>query len=146
MDISKEQIKKIHTLKNIIGLSDEEYGSALESYGVCTSKELTYKQGDDLIYRLEKLLPKEPKKSKKTKNTKYNNLGVRTNYKGEHYATPKQLRLIEALWFNGANVRTKTQEALLSFVKKITGKNALEWLLLSDVKKVVKAITSLNND
>jgi hypothetical protein len=54
--------------------------------------------------------------------------------------------MIEAMWFNGVNVRTKTQEALLSYVKKITGKNAMEWLLISDVQKIVKAIKSLTND
>jgi hypothetical protein len=54
--------------------------------------------------------------------------------------------MIEAMWFNSVNVRTKTKEALLSFVKRITGKNALEWLLMTDVQKIVKAITSLTNE
>ncbi len=144
MDISKEQIKKIHTLKSKIGLTDEEYGSALEAYGVNTSKDLNSKQAEDLIIRLTELMPKQ--KPGKVKSTKYNKLGIRTNHKGEHYATPKQLRMIEAMWFNGVNVRTKTQEALLSYVKKITGKNAMEWLLISDVQKIVKAIKSLTND
>lgn len=145
MDITKEQIKRIHTLKSRIALTDEEYGSALESYGVSSSKELTFEQGKDLIGRFEKLTPKEQKKPK-VKSTKYNKLGIRTNHKGEHYATPKQLRMIEAMWRDNANVRNKSQEALINFVNKITGKNALEWLLMDDVRKIVKAITSLKND
>ncbi len=51
------QIRKIHTLKRKLGISDEEYRMALRRYfGVETSKALTKRQASDLIERMEKRL------------------------------------------------------------------------------------------
>lgn len=145
--ITKGQITKIHLLKQQLGLSDEEYGAALESYGVTTSKDLTYEQAADLIKKLIGLLPKELRKTftkdKKT-NKKYDELGIRFNEKlQEHYATPKQLRMIEAMWMASPRVEYKTEAAFRKFVKRITGVEEIKWLLISDIRKIVKAIKSL---
>ena len=43
------QIKKIHTLKNILGLEDDLYRDMLASFGVCSSKELTQAEAQVLI-------------------------------------------------------------------------------------------------
>lgn len=151
MRVRKAQIVKIHILKARLGLSDEEYGAALEGYGVYTSKDLSYEQAEDFIMRLINLLPKESRGNylhpsadghKDTKQ-KYDELGIRWNEGlNEHYATPKQLRMLEAMWMTSPVVRQKTAEAYLRFVKRITGKERLEWLLMSDVRKIKKAIES----
>lgn len=143
--ITKDQIKKIHILKNKLGLSDEEYGAALEGYGATTSKELSYEDAQDFILKLEKLLPPELKKMRRDNiRRKYDELGIRYNEKlKEHYATPRQLRMIEAMWMTSRRVHNKTEAAFFSFVKRITGKERLEWLLISDIRKIVKAIKSL---
>lgn len=153
MEATKGQIVKIHTVKSQLNLSDEEYGSALEGYGVSTSKDLTYEQAADLIRKLVKLLPKELREnfsqsrnastSSATKK-KYDELGIRWNAKlKQHYATPKQLRMLEAMWMTSPRVEHKTEEAFKKFVKRITGKERLEWVMMSDVRKIKKAIESL---
>lgn len=140
--ISKGQIAKIHTLKNQLGLSEEEYGAALESFGVSTSKDLSYEQAAYLIKRLEALLPKELRPRPTTK--KYDELGIRYNERlQEHYATPKQLRMLNAMWMTSPRVVNKTDEAFEKFVKRISGKDKLEWVMMSDVQKIKKGIEML---
>lgn len=147
MEITKGQISKLHILKQQLRMSEEEYGAALESYGVNTSKQLSYEQAADLINKLTKLLPKSMRaelQQQKEKKLKYDELGIRYNEQlNEHYATPKQLRMIEAMWMTSNRVANKTEEALLKFIKRITGKDRMEWLLISDIRKIVKAINSL---
>lgn len=147
MEINKSQIAKIHTLKNQLRLSEEEYGAALEGYGVATSKDLSYEQAADLIKRMIKLLPKSltPNPSPKERGLlKYDELGIRWNEKlREYYATPKQLRMLEAMWMTSPRVEHKTEEAFLRFVKRISGKDKLEWVMMSDVRRIKKAIESL---
>ncbi|WP_304043092.1 regulatory protein GemA [Ignavibacterium album] len=148
MEINKKQITKIHWLKNTLNLSDEEYGAALESYGVATSKDLTYEQAADLIKKLVRLLPKELRENssqrRKDAKQKYDELGIRWNEKlREHFATPKQLRMLEAMWMISNRVEHKNEEAFKKFVKRISGKEKLEWLMMSDVRKIKKAIESL---
>lgn len=47
------QIRKIHTLKNILGIDDELYREMLKSFDVQTSKNLTYTEADIFIEILE---------------------------------------------------------------------------------------------
>jgi len=156
MDVTKGQIAKLHTLKSQLRLSDEEYGAALESYGVTSSKNLSYEQAADLIKKLIAMLPKELRKAQEENfmqrrilgqaqgKKKYDELGIRYNHQlQEHYATPKQLRMIEAMWMTSPRVENKNEQAFLKFVKRITGKEKLEWLMLSDIRKIVKGIKSL---
>lgn len=146
MEISKRQIVKIHTLKKQLNLSDEEYGAALEGYNVTTSKDLSYEQAADLIKRLINLLPKElrVKETNYKINKKYDEFGIRWNERlKEHYATPKQLRMLEAMWMISPKVKYKTEEAFKNFVKRIAGKEKLEWVMMRDVRKIKKAIESL---
>lgn len=148
MDITKGQTAKIHILKQHLRLSDEEYGAALEGYGVATSKDLSYEQAADLIKRFINLLPKELRNkylsAKADGKKKYDDLGIRWNTKlKQHYATPKQLRMLEAMWMTSLRVEHKTEEAYLKFVKRITGKDVLGWLTMGDVRKIKKAIESL---
>lgn len=153
MEINKKQISKIHLLKNQLHLSDEEYGAALESYGVSSSKDLSYEQAADLIKKLIKLLPKELRENftqgrnastGSVAKQKYDELGIRWNERlREHYATPKQLRMLEAMWMTSNRVENKNEDAFKKFVKRISGKEKLEWVMMSDVRKIKKAIESL---
>ncbi|AFH50747.1 Hypothetical protein IALB_3044 [Ignavibacterium album JCM 16511] len=146
--INITQISKIHVLKNQLHLSDEEYGAALEGYGVTTSKDLSYEQAADLIKKLVKLLPKELRENqdqrRKATKQKYDGLGIRWNDKlREHFATPKQLRMLEAIWMTSPRVEHKNEDAFKKFVKRISGKEKLEWVMMNDVRKIKKAIESL---
>lgn len=138
---TKKQCARIHILKQALYLSDDDYRAALASFGVESSKDLTFHNAELLIHRFEQALPSNhPQRS----STKYENLGIRYNWAlRRHYATPKQLRMLEALWMSSPNVRQKTTQALEHFAKRITGKEKLEWLLIDDVQKVKKAIEAL---
>jgi hypothetical protein len=186
MRATKEQIIKIHILKTQLALSDDEYYSALESYGVSSSKELTKVQAKDLINKLQRLAdgnvntpnPSErgdvntPYPSERGERNsigqplkyeekeivtlrqaqcdnigqplKYEELGIRYDEtRKEYYATPKQLRLIEALWRSHPNVIDRSEKAMIKYIKRITGVDKMEWLIMSDVRKIIKAINEI---
>ncbi|MCU7494744.1 MAG: regulatory protein GemA [Ignavibacteria bacterium] len=141
----KSQIKEIHIAKSQINMSDEDYRACLESFGKSSSLELTPLEAIKLIHQFESLgYVRKVKESAKRKissfgwgKEKYNCLGER----GEDYPTPSQLRMLEALWRTKS--REKSDSALQRFMKRITGKDDITWLLLNDVKKLKKAIQSL---
>jgi hypothetical protein len=164
MRATKEQIIKIHILKTQLALSDDEYYSALESYGVNSSKELTKVQAKDLISKLQRLADANmntpnpsmrgdvntPYPSERGERNsigqplKYEELGIRYDEtRKEYYATPKQLRLIEALWRSHPNVIDRSDKAMIKYIKRITGVDKMEWLMMSDIKKIIKAINEI---
>ena len=87
---TNSQIKRIHTLKSILGLEDDLYRDMLFSFGVCTSKDLTFTEASVLLDILEtkaverNLWKKQPKK--------YEDMN-----RGDKMATPPQLRMIKGL-------------------------------------------------
>ena len=85
--IEKWQIQRVHVLKNNAGLSDEEYRGLLSGYGAGSCKELSYAEANELIRVLVKMAPA------KRFDLKYDDVGFR-----QGFATPKQLRMLEALW------------------------------------------------
>jgi len=140
LKVTKQQIILIHVAKK--HLKDEEYVSALSGYGVESSKELTYDQAQDLIKKfIERGLLNSNKKSFNSKHgwgkKKYEHLGNR----GSQFPTPAQLRMIEAIWKERAEV--KTDEALRKFIKRITGKDDILWLFKTDIEKIKKAVENL---
>ena len=144
---SKNQIKMIHYLAIKLSLKDYEYRAMLKEYGVETSKELEYENAKRLIRKMLELLPDKEKIYGGNNYKKYEDLGMRYNEKlKEHYATPKQLRMIEAMWMTSPHVKKKDEEALRKFVKRILGKDHITWILKSEVEKVVKAIESLKTN
>lgn len=85
------QIKKIHTLKNLIGMDDDLYREILKSFDVQTSKNLTFTEASIVIENLEERAIALNKWVKQPK--KYARLN-RTN----NMASDAQLRMIEGLW------------------------------------------------
>ncbi len=85
------QIKKIHMLKNILGIDENLYRELLCEFGVNSSKELNYPQAKMFIEILEdkavecKLWKKQPKKYEELNRDK-------------QMATDAQLRMIDGLW------------------------------------------------
>ncbi|HOE18895.1 MAG TPA: regulatory protein GemA [Syntrophorhabdaceae bacterium] len=95
MDISKDQIRRIHTIIHALEMPDCDYRAFLDKwFGVTTCKKLTYREADVVIKRLEYIATKmgrwQPREGNKQK---YDELGNRPGM-----AKPKQLRMIEAMW------------------------------------------------
>lgn len=85
------QIKKIHTLKNILGMDDDLYHEMLMSFDVQTSKNLTFTEATIFIEILEEKAIAINKWTKQPK--KYAELNRSNNM-----ASNAQLRMIEGLW------------------------------------------------
>ena len=85
------QIKKIHTLKNILGIDENLYRELLCELGVNSSKELNYSQAKMFIEILEDKAVECNLWKKQLK--KYEELD-----RDKQMATDAQLRMIEGLW------------------------------------------------
>lgn len=85
------QIRKIHTLKAFLGLDDDLYREMLMSFGVQSSKNLTYTEAVIFIEILEDKAAEINRWQKQPK--KYANLN-----RSCKMATQSQLRMIEGIW------------------------------------------------
>ncbi len=88
---TKFQIKKIHTLKNILGLNEDIYREILNSFNAQSSKELNFNAANRLLNQLENKavsLNRWEKQSKKYESLK----------RPQHMATASQMRMLESLW------------------------------------------------
>jgi len=124
MEITKNQIKLIHTLKTKAALDDDLYRDILSRYRVESSKELDTAHATALIRDLGRLA--EARKRLES-------------------ATPRQRRLLLALWYQVSraedyDTKKKAFDAFLGKRFSIEGINALK---RSDVEKVVKALEAM---
>jgi hypothetical protein len=122
--------KRLHVLAHRLGLSDDEYRAALgDSFGVTSSKDLTDAQAGRLAVYWQRLLDEKPKK--------YDELLGRP----AHFATPRQLRKVDALWHTAA--RHKTAESLQVFLWSRFGVAGMTQLRRADVQKVIAALEAM---
>lgn len=137
-----KQRQMIGYLRKLLGLSDDIYHDILWSWGVDTSKELSAEQAEVLINQFKEqaigLGKYEPKAKYKSQRWKYNNYLARE----DNMASPAQLRMIEALWFQVSNQTTDTERenALNKLSERVTGKSRLIFLTKKDVSKLIKAL------
>ena len=135
------QIRKIHTLKNIIGLDDELYREMLMSFDVQTSKDLTYAEAVIFIDILEDKAIELNRWKKKPK--KYEDL-----YRIDKMATQSQLRMIEGLWreicyFDNDIFATKSLRKFLKSKFKI---DDLMFLTKAKASKVIQGIKGMEKN
>lgn len=95
MPITNFQKKLIHIIIHTIGMPDEDYRKLLKKwFDVDTCLKLNYRQAELMIQRLRYIAEKTGKwKHSEGNKTKYDDLGDR-----EGFASPRQLRKIEAMW------------------------------------------------
>ena len=143
--ITKKQIIKIKSLQSRLRLSDEDYRLLLSDEFVNSCKDLTEKEADGIIAKLsEKAIAagvwQKPATGEWHGKTKFENLGER-----EGFASPKQLRFIEALWKDVSFIHEPSarQIALRRFIFKIAGVDDLPFLTSIGARKVIQAIESI---
>ena len=140
--ITPEQIKKIHTLKNVLKLKEEWYRDNLYShFKVYSSKKLTSAQAENFILKLEDEAIKAGLWKRPAQ--KYDHLSGRVGM-----ATPKQLRMIEAMWkevsyYEDPKERRTALRALLENKKIGICVSDLAFLKKSDVKQVIAIIKDM---
>lgn len=132
---TKIQTIKIHALKNKLGLDNDTYRDILGGYGVATSIKLTIVKADQLIEDLTKKalaagVWEKRKPAAKAKATR-------------KLADDDQSKMIRGIWIElhemGA-VRDPSEKALASYVKRMTGMAALQWLGVKQAQTVIEAL------
>ena len=115
--VTKEQIKQIHTLKSKLGWDDELYMQVLAKYGVESSKQMSYSQGNRLIVEMMKA----------------SGVAIR-----EAKPTQAQVYAIIAIWarVSRAEGSEAKNAALNSFIDNKFGKT-LEKLTRAEASKVI---------
>ena len=135
---TNSQIKKIHTLKKVLGIDDDLYREMLMSFGVCSSKDLTFTEAKVLLDILEtraverniwKKLPK-----------KYDDLSQR-----DDMATPPQLRMIKALWTEICYCKEAdfVNKSLRKFLKSKFKVDDIRFLTKNKAIKVIQGIKAI---
>lgn len=137
MKIVKPQIQKIHIAKKELNLTDSEYKDLLSNFDVSSSKDLDYKQAEELLTIFEKLGWTKKQSNKKSLKEKYEDL----NPRGFGFASPGQLRKIEALYrdLNGS----ESNEGLNKLIKRIVKIDHISWLKKKDVPKILKCLENM---
>lgn len=135
---TRQQIVIIHTLKSAIGINDDQYREMLSGFGVQSSKFLADAQAKKLIGILQSM--KSGKGTAGYQSQRYEHLANREGA----YATPKQLRMIEAMWRTTPAVRDNSIAALNNFIFRIVGISNIEWIWREDVTKIVRAIKAIS--
>ena len=138
--ITKQQVKRVHVLKNILGMDDQTYRDALwEAFGVYSSKNLTADQADGVIKYFENEAAALGLLVNRKAAEKYRKLNGRPDY-----ATAKQLAFIEDLWSKVSRVGKDQQEkSLRTFLQRQSGVSDLRFLKRLDAGKVIEALKAM---
>ncbi|MFH1027334.1 MAG: regulatory protein GemA [Pseudomonadota bacterium] len=127
----REELAKIHIGKKELGLSDDIYRDIIFQAGkVESSADLSWQGRQAVLARFRELgwICKPGKKA-----------GVRPR----RLADDPQSVMLRALWIQlhqAGKVKDPAESALCSFVKRMTRKDALQWLSDRDVTVVKKAL------
>ncbi|MBO6181745.1 DUF1018 domain-containing protein [bacterium] len=135
---TNSQIKKIHTLKNVLGIDDDLYRELLCEYGVSSSKDLAYKDAITFTENLENnavakgLWVKKPKKY----------VGLNRD---KEMATDSQIRMIEGLWrelsyFDDDKFAKKSLRKFLSRTHKV---DDVMFMTKDKASKVINSIIAM---
>ena len=135
------QIRKIHTLKTVLSLDDDLYREMLMSFGVQTSKDLTYTEASVLIEILEDKAVAAGKWKRLPK--KYSDL-----QRDNKMATQAQLRMIEGMWreicyFDNDDFAKKS---LRKFLKSKFRVDDIMFLTKSKAIKVIQGINGIKKN
>lgn len=135
--IEKWQIQRVHVLKSNAGLGDVEYRGMLSGYGVDSSKDLTYAEANELIRTLVQMAPV------KRVTLKYDDVGFR-----QGYASPKQLRMLEAMWAEVSVFKEpkRRDEAYLVFLRNRFNRISPLHIEEQMVQRIKKCLESMQDN
>lgn len=139
--ITKFQIRKIHTLKNLLGIDDNTYRNMLRSFDVTTSKNLTYTEAKIILEILED-------------NAIKANLWIKRSLKyddpsrASYMATGAQRRMIEGLWRELSYEDTDkfAKQSLRTFLRKKFNIEDTAFLTKEKGIKAIQAITRMKKN
>ena len=134
--IQPGQVKRIHVLLNLIGVSDQDYRARLdEEFGVRTCKKLTRAEAGRFIRSMEAIAK---------------GMGIDTGRRRRRrewkrrpgMATPAQLRKIEAMWADVSRQKTpgEKRKALGAFLEKRFGVSDLAFVTHEMPGKIIHTL------
>lgn len=151
--ITAAQIRRIHTILHVLGISDENYRAALESqFGVTTCKDLTMLEAKSFLDELDKQALKTDRERYQAKMNKaaeefagkqpkrFDDLDNRPGM-----ASAAQLRKIEATWQEISIIPEvePRARALRRFIQRITGVADIRFLDAEMAGKVINAMNAM---
>ena len=142
---TRNHLAKIHIAKKQLGLSELNYRDLLRGVtGKESARDINNYQAAMVLAELKKLGWKEKKRKPQPgdgqlKKLKYDDLANRLGM-----ATPKQLRMIEAMWMTGSNIREKNIPSFLRFLKSRFEISGMRFIEEFDIHRIVKAIEVIN--
>lgn len=134
-------IRRIKTLQGLAGISEDNYRALLGGYGVESCKELTILDGRKVCDLLQKIVDAIPEKAQFKKAKPYSELRGRS----ADMATPKQLRMLEAMWMSVSRQKNRTDalQAYHQFLKNRFNLLTPEWIERDKVSKIKRALDSM---
>jgi len=139
--ISFSQIKRIHTLKAILGLDDELYKEMLLSFGVATCKDLTQTEASILLEILSEKAVAAGKWHRPADNF------IEFEQRGNDMASPAQLRKIEAMWhdlcFEKSYIEVK--KTLRKFIQNHFKVSDIRFIDKNTATKIIHVIDKIRN-
>jgi hypothetical protein len=138
-------IKRIKTLQRAAGVDEESYRAMLDGYGVESCKNLTLTQAAEVISFLQKLAGQDNRKSENQGSgfkKRYDDLGSRVGK-----ATPKQLRMLEAMWMGVTRQRNRNDaiSAYHAWLRNRFSVSLPEWIEDDQVGKIKLALEEMKN-
>lgn len=139
--ITKSQIKKLHTLKNVLNINNDVYIDMLFDFGVESSKQLSFESAQIFIEILETQASKL--KGWKIRPKKYEQLD-----RDSKMASPSQLRMIEGLWRDVCYFDNDkfAKKSLRKFLHRVFNKDDVMFLTKKQASKVIQAIIQLKKN
>lgn len=137
-------IRRIKTLQGLACMSEEDYRSLLWGYGVESCTALSIADAREVCEFMQKLVDAIPEKAQFKKAKPYSELRGRS----ADMATPKQLRMLEAMWMSVTWQKNRT-DALAAYHTFLKNKFKLltpEWIerdKVSHIKRTLDAMIAL---
>jgi Protein of unknown function (DUF1018) len=157
MNITSEQIKRIHTIKNELGWDDDMYRTAMHKWhGVSTSRELSFSGANQFIKHLQAALDELRRtpiaaQEERTPEASLKNacdfFGISPSRNSSTFATLRQLWRIWYLWREVSRCVTddERKKALVAFLQNHFRIMSFAAMQRSDVTKVIAALTAMKN-
>jgi hypothetical protein len=130
-------VKRIKALQRAAGVDEESYRAMLAGYGVESCRGLDFRQAMEVVAALRRFAGQDRRPGG---SRRYDDLGHRAGM-----ATPKQLRMLEAMWMEVTRQTTRTaaRSALGSFLLHRWQVTGLEMLRRDQVSAVRRALSEM---
>jgi len=134
---------EIHVLKSKAGMDEDAYRAFLAGWGVSSSKELSPRQASEVVAALRRLAGQDHGRAGARRswgNLRYDELGRRRGM-----ATPRQLRMLEAMWMDVTRQTSRDAaiDAYHTWLLNRFGIGRPEWIEDNQVGKIKMALEKM---